>query len=479
MWSRVLAILPILLAFPCYGTRSNLQTKKINQPELDDLQQFQQLATDSPESNDDPSNVFQELATDSPEDSEDPSDRPPLDNYLKLREKNADMVRQVERLAAETHELKHRLKMAKAQEKTAIMKIMKKCPSSHQNLPVEIHHQELKMPWSLAHTATRHQQKKGQWFPGEDTIRGFFHHLKDLSSSIRAESRSYASAGTQGQYHKDMHELRREMKQTHVRLGQSAELKSNLEAHLQAIKEKVVAMEEEANKDQQKLDDFAAQEQRLDQQLAATHSDSQPPADQGMRGDLQVSAEDEAQKEEKVKMESAKLHQEADRRLQESKEQIAKLKDQNDKLNDAIAASKARQPAEQTKLLNVQNANQQSNTTAEQLRQKEDQMRQEEADAKQKEQAEDNALMESAGKDERCAQWTSQLESKLKHVLKLKKDDASLCHNSILGLHKERINLKDGNAKMHTELKHLKQHAQEMQRQGDETLATLNSCLGR
>jgi len=192
-----------------------------------------------------------------------------------------------------------------------------------------------------------------------------------------------------------------------------------------------------------------------------------------------VVSNEETEKEANVKGEAEKLHQEAERRLQQSSQEIDRLKIENDKLQATIDASKARQPSEEDQLQNLQNKIVDSNQTASKLMTESEKLKQSEALAKQKEASEDNALMASAGQDERCVEWTTKLEAKLKHVLQGKKDDANLCHNSILGLHKERMALKDGNAKMHAEFKNLKKKAAESQKQGDDTLAELNSCLGR
>jgi len=247
MWSKILTILPILAALPCYGTRA----KKIQQPELDDAQVFEDLA-DGPVDNDDSV-----------------SDGPPVKNYDKLRQRNAEMVKQVEKLTVETHQLKHKFKVTKLQEKTAISKIMKKCPTGMHRLAPAHTHDGVKMPWSLTHTATRHKQKKGSWFPGEEAFRGLYNHFKALSGGIPTSSRSYASAGTAGQLHRDVIELKKEMQQTHVRLGRVEEMKGTMDAHLQALKTKVADMEAAATRDQQQLDDLTADEQNLDQQLLA------------------------------------------------------------------------------------------------------------------------------------------------------------------------------------------------------------------
>jgi len=397
-----------------------------------------------------------------------------------LRQNNAEMAMQIEHLVTETHELKHKLKVSKSQGKFALAKIMKKCPvGMHRSAPAPMpNHQELKMPWSLTHTATRHKQKRGSWQP-LDTIRGLFDNLKSLTGgtglTVEESPRSYASAGTVGQLHRDVVELFKELKQTHVRLGKSEEVKSRLQDHLQAMQEKVVAMEEEAAKEQQQLNAFATNEQSLDQQLDDIKRN--PSADDA-RGKIQSSAEGEAERESKVKIEAEKLHEEAERRLQEYSQEINKLLAENEKLQGAIEASKAQQQTEQTKLVNMQNSIQEGNGTAAKLQEESLKLKEAEATTRKREVEEDNELMASASQDQRCVDWTTKLEAKLKHVLQSKKDDATLCHSSILGLHKERVSLKDGNAKMHAEIKKLKRHAQDMQRQGDETLATLNSCLG-
>lgn len=461
MWSQIFMIWPILMAVPAYGTGSSIQAQRIKQPEPFDAPALQELYLDSPDSEDDLN-----------------SDQPPLDNYIKLRQKNADMSMQIEQLVAEAHELNHKLKVSKTQTKTVLAKIMKKCPRSHHRSAHVAHHEEVKMPWSLTHTATTHKQKRSSWFPGEETIRGLFDHIKSLSSGIPMERvpRSYASAGTAGQLHRDVVGLTEALKQTHVRLGQGEEVKSHLEAHLQAVQEKVLAMEEEAAKDEQNLKSFAAEEQSLDQQLAA-YRNVKPSDDSDSLNEGQA-ASSQAEREAKVKEEVEKLHNEADRRMQESDKEVNRLKAENEKIQEAIEASQTRQQTEQSKLLNLKDSILQGNNTAAKLQQEESKLEKAEAYVKQKEVDEDNALTAAAAHDERCVEWTGKLEAKLKRVLLAKKDDATLCHDSILGLHKERMSLKDGNAKMHAELKNLKRHSEEMQRKGDETLATLNSCLG-
>jgi len=459
---EILTILPILVAHPCYGTLVET-VKQHKQPQLDDTQVFEDLA-------DDADNVVEE-------DSGYPSnDLPPLDNYRKLRQQNADMARQVEKLTVETHDLKHRLKVTKSQEKFALAKITKKCPAAtHNKMAPRITHNEVEMPWSLTHTATRHQQRKGTWFPGEETIKGLFDHFKSLAGGIGIEAapRSYASAGTQGQLHRDVVELNKEVKETRARLGKVAEVKANLGQHLQALKVKVAAMEDAASNDQQQLDALAANEQSFDQQIAAFHTT------QSQISDNDANIADQTDKESKVQTEATKLHEEAERRLEESTQEINQLKAENEKMQTTIEGFQARKEKEEGKLKSLQDANLQNNETVTKMQQDESRLQKEGEEAKEKAASEDNALMVSAEKDQRCVEWSDKLEAKLKHVLQAKKEDATLCHNSILGLHKERMKWKQSIGKMVTELKNLKQQGKENQRKGDDTLTTLNSCLGR
>lgn len=459
MWSEIVTILPLLIALPCDGTRLSVQGNRIKEPMLDDTQVFDELA-DLPA--EDESSAGNDGAS---------NDGPPVENYMKLRQRNAEMSTQVEKLAHEAHVLKHRLKVTKLQEKFAREKIAKKCPTGTQRQTTANRHLQIKMPWSLTHTATRHMQKKGTWFPGEDTIRGLFDHFKTMGDQFVLERtpRSYATAGTVGQLHRDVVELNREVKQTHVRLGRVQEVKVNLDEHYQALRAKVAAMEESAARDQQQLNTLAADENVLDQKLAqARQSQSATIA--------QVS---EADQETKVKEETDKLHQVAQQRLHDASQEVNRLKKENDQLQANIDALTEKQPTEVTQLQNLQKSIEDGKDTATNLEKEKVKLREEADDFKQKAASYNDKLMDSSSKDEQCVEWTTKLEAKLKHVLAGKKDDATLCHSSILGLHKERVGWKDGIGKMHSEIKKLKRKAEEMQRKGDETLATLNSCLGR
>jgi DNA repair exonuclease SbcCD ATPase subunit len=461
MWHEVPVFLLVLVALPCKGTQSSLQRNRIKQPVLDDTQ------------------VFDEL-DDAPLEAEDSAgnDGPPVDNYVKLRQRNAEMAEQVQKLAHEAHVLKHRFKVTKLQEKFAREKIMKTCPTGIHGSGTASSHQQIKMPWSLTHTATRHKQKKGAWFPGEDTIKGLFDHFKSLGDHFILENtpRSYASAGTQGQLHRDVSELHRELKQTHVRLGRVHEVKGSLGEHYQAMRTKVTAMADAATKEQQLLDDLASNEQILDRKLAAVRETQRQKQKEEV---AEAVGKDETDKESKVKEESEKLHQEAERRLNDSSAEIDRLKPENGQMQANVDAMNEKLPKLELELQNMQQSIKDGTDTATKLESEKVKLQEEENALKQKATSYDDKILDSSTKDEQCVEWTTKLEGKLKHVLQGKKDDGMLCHNSILGLHKERVSWKDGITKMHSEIKNLKRKTEEIQRKADENLATLNSCLGR
>lgn len=431
-------------------------------------------------------------------------DHPPTEDFLALRQRNAELALEVEELTSELRQLHHDKKMTVSRTKFTVNKIKHHCratPAHNQKDASVSHHRHAKtsegvatMPWSLTHTGTRHKMQS-HYFPGEGMFKGITDYFSRGSSAVAAVGDylrkipvlSNPAEEKENQVKQGLKEIEDNLIDSRVRLGKNKEAGRSLEEHFQALTARVAQQKAEAEADAAALDQAAKTEQDLDKQIANAKAAFQKKVDEFKRehtvetvkGEVQSESSAEIMQREQVQNVSRSLHAEVERRMNESARKVETLKAQNYQLQTQIDETKAGMPDKRSRIESLKTRIANLTSTSKTLTDYKEHLLREESSEETRVAKEDQELMAMAGQLETCDDWGRKIEKKLNKVIQSKKDDAQLCHKSILGLHSERVKLKQELHKQHMELKHQKQEAASLQKEGDSTLEMLNQCLGR
>lgn len=421
-------------------------------------------------------------------------DAPPLEDFLALRQRNAELALQVEELTSELRQLDHDKKMTAWRTKFTVSKIQRRChamPSDKNeessipdDLRVQVKEGVAAMPWSLTHTAARHKLKS-RFFPGEAMFKGITDYFSAGSSAVAEVGNYFRKIPVLNNpaEQQPLKEIQDSLKDARVRLGRNKEARRGLEEHYNAIALRIAQLKTDAESDAKALDKAVKAEQDLDKEIAEVKriikdEKATNPVDR-VKDAIKTKYKAESAQTQEVQNVSESLHTEVEHRMNETAKVLETLKKHNYEIQNQIEESKARTPDQQMRIEKVKTkiANLTANIGS--LNEQKKDLLHEESDEETRVAKEDQQLMVMSGQLENCDDWGHKLENKLKKVIDSKKDDARLCHKSILGLHNERVMLKQELHKQHTQLKKEKDLAATVQQKGDETLAMLNHCLGR
>lgn len=446
-----------------------------------------------------PKPLDRESAVDDEEDGSE-EDEPKVDDYMKLRQRNAELAMQVEELTGEMNQLRHDKAMTRWRTKFQVSKIRRECPAPPKAMigaaegrpdarPHELRGSRLRsLPWSLTHTATRHRSNRnrastdGQWpdfSSAFESVKGMVSEFREGLPSVESFYNPIADKENEEKLAAQIKHVQAHLKDTRVRLGQNKEARISLEEHIEALKKRIHEQELDAAEDEKTL------AKTVEAVATADHDLSNAKAEMLRRGIQQVvsgipdSTRAAVTQEETVKISSAKLHAEVAKRTEEAQKRLVALKAETAELQKRIDTINQRVPSELANIDDIAKQNANSTAMLSSLRSEDETLQDKEVAAEAKAQKEDVQLVASAGQQERCMDWGRKLEARLRKVRGTSSTDNKLCHNTILSLHNERMKSKQKNAKLHKELKARKKAIVELTAQADENMKTLNACLAK
>lgn len=411
-------------------------------------------------------------------------ENPPIEDFLALRQQNAELALQVEEMTSELRQLQHDKKMTMWRSKFTVSKIKRQCSDS----PVEEDSAALDarnakvtagvamMPWSLTHTATRHKMQSK--FPGEGMFKDITNYFHDGSTAVQAVSNYLRKIPVLGKVQEmkkkedeELEKIQAALKDARVRLGRNKEARHGLEDHYNALVGRIAQAKTQAESENAAMEQAVKAEHDLDKEIDKVK--------QLLNEKARTQYEQSPKRQAEVQNVSRSLHAEVERRMNESAKMLETLKTQNYQIQTAIEESNARQADKQMRVQNLKKSTVNMTAKLGALNTAKQNLMHEERDEEKRVALEDRQLMASSGQLESCDDWGKKLEKKLKKVIRSSKDDAKLCHKSILGLHGERVKLKQELHKQYTEIKRQKDNTASMEYKGDESLNMLNHCLGR
>jgi hypothetical protein len=209
-------------------------------------------------------------------------DNPPIEDFLSLRQRNAELALQVEEMTSELRQLQHDKKMTMWRSKFAVSKVKRGCSSAvgekEDSVAANARNARVTgnvamMPWSLTHTATRHKMQSQ--FPGEGMFKDITNYFSEGSTAVQAVSsylRKIPVLGKAGQAKKkedeELHKLHVALKDARVRLGRDKEAKRGLEEHYNALVARIAQAKTQADAENQALEQAVKAEQDLDTKIA-------------------------------------------------------------------------------------------------------------------------------------------------------------------------------------------------------------------
>lgn len=440
-----------------------------------------------PEAAPDPVGDFQSNSDDATQDN------PPTEDFLALRQRNAELALQVEEMTSELRQLQHDKKMTLYRTKFTVSKIKRRCSvfpvdkkEDSDGGNVKVREDVAMMPWSLTHTATRHKMQSG--FPGEGMfkdIKDYFQHPTSAVEAVGSYLRKIPILGAAKDEKKKADEelktIQAMLKETRMQLGRNKEARHGLEEHYNAVMARITQTKVEADADAAALEQAMKAERDLDKRIEELKEKTKRKQAEVKNQpiDMDPFAQAQLARSEEVQNVSKTLHDEVARRMNHSDKVLETFKFQNSQMETAIEESKARVPDTKMRIQNLKKSMENITENVNALNKRKAYLLHEENEEESNVAKEDHELIAISGQLETCDEWSQKLEKKVKQVVDSNKVDAKLCHKSLLTLHGERVKLKQELHKESTELKKQKDAAASIGHKGDETLDMLNHCLGR